>query len=93
MSAQTEQPYVSKPTVCLDSLSGAMCKLREWGDYGYSMSIEASDWMGGGLFGCRHSDGSEFYIRSDRYGCAHQVEWDGSQWVNVEPSASDDWEG
>jgi hypothetical protein len=93
MRAAVEQPYVSKPVACLDSISGAMHKLREWGDYGYSMSIEASDWAGGALYGCRHSDGSEFYIHSDRYGCARQVEWNGVKWESVEPVPTSDWEG
>jgi hypothetical protein len=47
---------------------------RHWGDYGYRISLEAAMLGGGGLFGCRCSDGSEFWIYSDRYGNARQVE-------------------
>lgn len=82
-STQVDQPYVNKPCAGLDCISGAVGFLRkEWGEYGYHMSIEASG-LYSALFGVRHSDGSEFYILSDRYGCAYQVEWDGREWVRI----------
>ncbi len=67
------QPYVSNPTAPLDAISGASHFLRNnWGDYGYSMSIEAN-YAGRYLFGCRCGDGSEFFIMSDHYGNATEV--------------------
>jgi hypothetical protein len=56
------------PTVTTEALSAAAWFLRtNWGDYGYSIGIEAAA-MGGGIFLCRHFDGSEFRIFADRYG-------------------------
>lgn len=40
---------------------------REWGDHGYRVHVEG-DGAGGAICHVRHTDGSEFEIRSDRWG-------------------------
>ena len=78
-----EQPYVRCSTAPLDAYMSAGAYLRaEWGDYGYSIGVESAGY-GAYLFGCRHSDGSEFYLLSDRYGNVTRAEWNGSSWERV----------
>ena len=61
---------------------------RNWGDYGYRIGVHQAEWNGGGVYGCRASDGSEFFLHSDKWGNVRQVEWNGSEWVEyVSPYA------
>lgn len=79
-ATQTERIYPRNPASSLDSISGAIGFVRrEYGDYGYRVSIEAR-----GLYGVRFADGSEFFVASDHYGNARRVEWNGSEWVTEE---------
>lgn len=84
-----EQPYVDGPMVTTDSMIAAAGYLsRNWGDHGYSIAVHAAGWDGSGVFGCRCSDGSEFFLYSDRYGCVKQVEWDGERWADYVSACS-----
>jgi hypothetical protein len=61
----------------LDAIWGAAGLLaREWGDYGYRMGFAGQYGTPEKpyLFVCRHSDGSVFYLVTDRYGNAEQWE-------------------
>ena len=81
---EIEQPYVIGCAVPLDAVFAAAGKVsREWGDYGYKLSIEGAA-VGSYLFGVRHLDGSEFFLLSDRYGNVRHVEWDGARWQPID---------
>jgi hypothetical protein len=57
-------------TASIDCISGAIGYVsKNYGDYGYSIGLEASS-MGAGIFLVRCSDGGEFRILSDRWGNA-----------------------
>lgn len=45
---------------------------REWGDYGYRIWIAGTS-TGGAIARVRHSDGSTFYVASDRFGTTVEV--------------------
>jgi hypothetical protein len=73
----TKRVYATSQTVTTDAMFGAAGMLaREWGDYGYRIGVQITDGRGGAVFGCRHTDGSEFFIYSDRYGVAREIEPD-----------------
>ena len=79
-----EQPFFTAPAVSVDAMFAAARMLsREWGEYGYVIGLHAADYRGGGVFGCRHSDGSEFFLHADRWGNAKQVRWNGEEWEDV----------
>lgn len=83
MTAQTEQPYPRCNLAPLDAISGAKGMLiREWGDYGYRLGYEGQYGTPDHpyLFAATCSDGSYFYLASDRYGNTVQVSWDGTEW-------------
>lgn len=84
-AAQTvEQPYPRCSLAPLDAIAGAKAKLsNDWGDYGYRMGYEGQTGTTDRpyLFACTCSDGSYFYIASDRWGNADQVVWNGSEWI------------
>ncbi len=50
---------------CMGAAAGYVS--REYGDYGYRLGIVRAG-SAGGIFTVHHSDGSQFYIVSDRYG-------------------------
>ena len=66
-------------TDCMLGAAGLVS--REWGDYGYVMGIHIPSGFGGAIFAVRHSDGSELFIHSDRYGDARQVIFTGKDWI------------
>jgi hypothetical protein len=52
----------------LHAAVGYLC--REWGEHGYRVTeLRSIGWSGAGAIGVRHSDGSEFWIATDRYSC------------------------
>jgi hypothetical protein len=62
------------PMVSSEAMHAAASLLsRDWGEYGYTLGIETAG-AGGGIFLCRHFDGSEFRIFADRYGNARLYE-------------------
>lgn len=59
---------LNTPYASMDAAFSALSYLsREWGDYGYSVAL-SGDGSGGAVLNVTHSDGSEFDIRTDRYG-------------------------
>lgn len=83
-AAEVEQPYPRCRLAPLDAISGAKWKLsNDWGDYGYRLGYEGSCGTPDKpyLFAATCSDGSYFYIASDRWGNAEQVIWNGKEWT------------
>jgi hypothetical protein len=79
-----EIPQGRCATAPLDAYMSAGAYLRkEWGDYGYSIGVELAG-IGAYLFTCRHSDGSEFFLLSDRYGNVTRAQWNGHAWARAE---------
>ncbi len=66
-------PYVTAPALNPEAVaSAARYVLREYGDTGYTMAVEAGG-FGAVVFRCRASDGSEFRVYGDRYGEARTL--------------------
>jgi hypothetical protein len=56
-------------TAPVDAVFGAAGHLaRNWGDHGYSIGVDSYVHPGLYVFVARHTDGSEWFIATDRYG-------------------------
>jgi hypothetical protein len=91
MSATTERaPYVFDAIPC-NAVHAAAATLRShWGESGYSIVMTRYsailEWDSGErdryyVFGCRHADGSEWYLCADRYDNVRHAEWDGERFT------------
>lgn len=75
-----EREYVTERVVAPAAMiAAARFLVDNWGEYGYRIGVQYTT-HSGAIFGCRHSDGSEFFIHADKYGNAREVEWNGREW-------------
>lgn len=77
----TDRYYGTAKCVPIEAMMTVGHVLRNgWGDYGYSYGVEAQG-MGRYVFCCRHSDGSEWFLESDRYGNVYETENVDGTWI------------